>query len=157
MTNLLRSIFMHPAFASTGARQGLVKQPVEWVAGIMRAFNLRAESFKKQGGADYLLGVLSNLGQIPFNPPTVGGWGQNDYWLSTAASLAQLDFVQMVTQVAKLSIIEETAGPSRVALLGEMLGIDAWTPRTNALLQHVRDDFTHLVPLALVAPETITN
>jgi len=157
MTNLLRAIFTHPAFESTAARQGLVKQPIEWVAGIMRALNLRAESFKKQGGAGYLLWVLTNLGQIPFNPPTVGGWGQNGYWLSTAASLAQLNFVQSVTQVANLSVIEETAGPSRVAVLGEMLGIDSWTPRTDALLQHVRDDFTQLVPLALVAPETITN
>jgi uncharacterized protein (DUF1800 family) len=157
MTNLLRSIFMHPNFTSVGAQQGLVKQPIEWVAGIMRGLNLRTESFRKQGGAGYLLWVLTNLGQIPFNPPTVGGWGNNEYWLSTAASLAQLNFVQTVTQVADLSPIEETAGAARVAVLGEMLGIQNWTPRTNALLQHVRDDFTQLVPLALTAPETITN
>jgi uncharacterized protein (DUF1800 family) len=157
MTNLLRSIFMHPNFTSTGAQAGLVKQPIEWVAGIMRGLNLRTESFKKQGGAGYLLWVLTNLGQIPFNPPTVGGWGTNEYWLSTAASLAQLNFVQTVTQVADLSPIEETEGASRVAVLGEMLGIQNWTPRTNALLQHVRDDFTQLVPLALTSPEIITN
>jgi uncharacterized protein (DUF1800 family) len=157
MTSLLRAILMHPNFTSTGAQQGLVKQPIEWVAGIMRGLNLRTESFKKQGGASYLLWVLTNLGQIPFNPPTVGGWGTNQYWLSTAASLAQLNFVQTVTQVANLSVIEETAGTSRVATLGDMLGIQTWTPRTNALLQHVRDDFTQLVPLALTSPEIITN
>jgi uncharacterized protein (DUF1800 family) len=157
MTNLLRSIFMHPNFTSVGAQQGLVKQPIEWVAGIMRGLNLRTESFHKQGGAGYLLWVLTNLGQIPFNPPTVGGWGNNRYWLSTAASLAQLNFVQTVTQVADLSPLEETAGASRVAMLGERLGIQNWTPRTNALLQHVRDDFTQLVPLALTSPENITN
>jgi uncharacterized protein (DUF1800 family) len=157
MTNLLRSIFMHPNFTSAGAQAGLVKQPIEWVAGIMRGLNLRTESFKKQGGAGYLLWVLTNLGQVPFNPPTVGGWGTNAYWLSTAASLAQLNFVQTVTQVADLSPIEETEGVSRVAVLGEMLGIQNWTPRTNALLQHVRDDFTQLVPLALTSPENITN
>jgi uncharacterized protein (DUF1800 family) len=157
MTNLLRAILMHPNFTSTGAQQGLVKQPIEWVAGIMRGLNLRTESFKKQGGASYLLWVLTNLGQIPFNPPTVGGWGANQYWLSTAASLAQLNFVQTVTQVANLSVIEETAGTSRVATLGDMLGIQTWTPRTNALLRHVRDDFTQLVPLALTSPEIITN
>jgi uncharacterized protein (DUF1800 family) len=157
MTNLLRSIFMHPNFTSAGAQAGLVKQPIEWVAGIMRGLNLRTESFKKQGGAGYLLWVLTNLGQIPFNPPTVGGWGTNEYWLSTAASLAQLNFVQTVTQVANLKPLEETEGGSRVAVLGEMLGIQNWTPRTNALLQHVRDDFTQLVPLALTSPENITN
>ncbi|HEY5273193.1 MAG TPA: DUF1800 family protein [Acidimicrobiales bacterium] len=157
MTNLLRAIFMHPNFTSVRAQQGLVKQPVEWVAGIMRGLNLRTESFKSKGGAGYLLWVLTNLGQIPFNPPTVGGWGNNEYWLSTAASLAQLNFVQTVSEVAHVSSIQETAGGSRVAVLGEMLGIQNWTPRTNALLQHVRDDFTRLVPLALTAPENITN
>ena len=101
--------------------------------------------------------MLTNLGQIPFNPPTVGGWGTNEYWLSTAASLAQLNFVQTVTQVANLRPLEETEGALRVAVLGEMLGIQNWTPRTNALLQHVRDDFSQLVPLALTSPENITN
>lgn len=157
MTGLLRSTFTHPQFASTTARQGLVKQPIEWVAGIMRALDLRAKSFKKQGGADYLLSVLSNLGQIPFNPPTVGGWGNNQFWLSSASSLAQLNFAQTVTQVADLSAIEEASGSSRVDSLANLLSIDSWSTRTNAILQHVRDDINKLVPLALTAPENITN
>ena len=76
-----------PSSCSTAARQGLVKQPIEWVAGTMRAFNLHTDSFKKQGEAGYLLNVLNDLGQVPFNPPTVGGWGNNGFWLSSASSL----------------------------------------------------------------------
>jgi len=148
---------MHPNFASTAARQGLVKQPIEWVAGLMRSMNLRTQSFKKQGGAGYLLWVLTNLGQIPFNPPTVGGWGNNQYWLSTASSLAQLNFVQTVIQVADLSSVEEASGPSRVETLANLLGIDGWTPRSNTVLQNVRDHIPHLVSLALTAPEFVTN
>jgi uncharacterized protein (DUF1800 family) len=157
MTGLLRSIFLHPNFVSLTAQQGLVKQPIEWVAGILRALNLHSKTFEKQGGDGYLLGVLTDLGQIPFNPPTVGGWGNNQYWLSSASSLAQLNFAQTVTQVADLSVVDEASGPSRVDALGSLLGIDSWSPKTNAILQHVRDDLTKLVPLALTAPETIAN
>ena len=157
MTGLLRSIFMHPEFISATSRQGLVKQPIEWVAGIMRSLKLHTKTFHKQGGAGYLLDVLSNLGQIPFNPPTVGGWGSNQYWLSSASSLTQLNFAETITQVADLSVVEEASGSSRVEALGSLLGIDSWSPRTNAILQHVRDDLNKLVPLALTAPETIAN
>jgi hypothetical protein len=38
-----------------------------------------------------------------------------------------------------------------------MLGIESWTTRSNAVLQHVRDDLTKLVPLAITAPENIAN
>jgi uncharacterized protein (DUF1800 family) len=157
LTGLLRSILLHPNFASATAQQGLVKQPIEWVAGLMRGLNLHTKTFEKQGGAGYILDVLSNLGQIPFNPPTVGGWGNNQYWLSSASSLAQLNFAQTITQVADLSVVDEASGSSRVDALGSLLGIDSWSPKTNAILQHVRDDLDKLVPLALTAPESIAN
>jgi uncharacterized protein (DUF1800 family) len=157
MTNLLSAILKHPDFLSTDSRQGLVKQPAEWVAGLMRTFGLGAESFKKVGGAGYLLNVMTNLGQIPFNPPTVGGWGNNEFWLSSASSLAQLDFAQNVVEVADLSPIEEAAGASRVDALGELLSIDSWSSQSNAVLQRTRDNVPKLVALALTAPETIAN
>jgi hypothetical protein len=59
--------------------------------------------------------------------------------------------------VADLSVVEEASGTSRVDALGTLLGIDSWSPKTNAILQHVRDDLNKLVPLALTAPETIAN
>jgi len=157
ITNLLHSIFTHPQFASTAARQGLVKQPIEWVAGTMRAFHLHTNSFKKQGEASYLLNVLNNLGQIPFNPPTVGGWGNNEFWLSSASSLARLDFAQTVTQVADLSPISDAAGPSRTDALADLLCVDGWGRETLGTLQRVRDNIPELVSLALLAPEYVVN
>ena len=32
--------------------------------------------------------LATALGQTPFNPPNVGGWGQNGYWLDTATARA---------------------------------------------------------------------
>ncbi len=40
ITNLLRAIFLHPAFRSAAARSGLVKQPIEYAVGVARAFGL---------------------------------------------------------------------------------------------------------------------
>jgi uncharacterized protein (DUF1800 family) len=157
MTNLLRAIFQHPNFRSVQSYGGLVKQPIEWVAGIMRGLGLRTESFKKFGGAGYLQWVLTNLGQIPFDPPTVGGWGANSYWLSTAASVAQLNFAQNVAQVADTGPIEDAAGPARVDLIGNMLGVDSWSNQSRGVLNRVRDEPTEFLSLALVSPEVLSN
>lgn len=157
MTNLLRAVFLHPNFRSDQSYRGLVKQPIEWVAGIMRGLGLRTNSFKKMGGAGYLQWVLSNLGQIPFDPPTVGGWGSNLYWLSTAASVAEFDFAQSVAQIADTTPIEEAAGPERIDMIGGMLGVDSWSNTSRAALNRVRDEPPELLGLALTAPEVLGN
>jgi uncharacterized protein (DUF1800 family) len=158
MTNLLRAIFLHPNFRSPLSVHGLVKQPIEWVAGIMRGLGLRADSFKKIGGAGYLQWVFSNLGQIPFDPPTVGGWGSNLYWLSTASSVAQLDFTQNVAQIADVTPIEEASGPDRLATIGDLLGVSSWSNTSLSALNRVRDESAQeLLGLALTAPEVLAN
>ena len=157
MTRLVRSILAHPYFLSPASREGLVKQPIEWVAGALRTFRLSSASFKKMGGANYLVYALSNLGQVPFDPPSVGGWGQNEYWLSTATSVAQLDFAQSLVQNADLSPIDDVGAGSRVDALADMLGIDGWTPQSRAALTRVRHDIPSLAALALTAPEYVVN
>ena len=157
VANLLRAILTHPLFVAPASRQGLVKQPIEWVAGTMRAFGLSTASFRKQGKADYLHYVLSQLGQVPFDPPNVGGWGDNDYWLSTAASLAQLDFALTVSEVADLSEIERPPVALRAEALANLLSIDGWSNETLAALNHVRHVTPELVTLGLVSPEYLAN
>lgn len=157
MTNLLRAILSHPNFRSSLSYTGLVKQPIEWIAGIMRGLGLRTEHFRKSGGAGYLQWVLTNLGQIPFDPPTVGGWGANNYWLSTASSVAQLDFTQNVAQLANLSPIEDAGAGDRLDVLGGMLGVDSWSTTSRSALNRVADQPPELVTLALTAPEVLAN
>jgi len=157
MTNLLRSILLHPYFLAPASTEGLVKQPIEWIAGIMRGFKLTKASFKAFGGAGYFQYVLNNLGQIPFDPPSVGGWGDNEYWLSTASSLSQLNFGQAVAQVADLSRISSAPVAERIDVLADMLSVDEWTPQTRAALNHVRHLTPELTALAVAAPETIVN
>jgi uncharacterized protein (DUF1800 family) len=77
MTDLLRAVFEHPAFVSTTAAHGLVKQPVEWLVGALRSFDVTPDQVTAH--QDFLLETLAGMGQIPCNPPSVGGWAQNQY------------------------------------------------------------------------------
>ncbi len=157
MTNLLRNILNHPAFVSDQARLGLVKQPIEWVAGILRAFKATPATFHKAGGKSFLHWSFANLGQVPFNPPSVGGWGSGQFWLSTAASLAQFNFAQSVASAVDLSPVEKESWPNRIDAIGELLGIDGWTTQSRVAMNRVIDEPAQLVALALTSPEYVAN
>ncbi|HEX6476070.1 MAG TPA: DUF1800 domain-containing protein, partial [Acidimicrobiales bacterium] len=73
LTALLRTIFLHPRFTSDTAITGLVKQPIEYVVGSLRALRLPVDQ-------PLVPALLQEMGQVPFAPPSVGGWPQNNYW-----------------------------------------------------------------------------
>lgn len=150
---LLDAILHHPEFVSGNSLNGLVKQPVEYVVGTLRALNLNPGSFPN----GYLLTTLSHLGQELFNPPTVGGWGYNRFWLSTSASLSQLDFATQAASLADLSPIIDEAPRARVEKLANVLGVPGWSKGTRTALNAARANPTTLVPLALVSPEYLLN
>ena len=112
---LLRAIFLHRQFSSEQARTGLVKQPVEYVVGALRALRVAADT--------KTLDVLHQLGQVPFAPPSVGGWPQNGYWLSTAASLARLRFANALANAADLQELSALPGSQRPDRLARLLSI----------------------------------
>ena len=146
ITNLLRAIFLHPAFVSPTARQGLVKQPVEYVVGTIRAFGGSAAN-------PALLTNLSQLGQVPFNPPNVGGWPQNSYWLTTATELARLNFAAAVGAVAARTKLDGIDDPDALA---DRLSIDGWSDHSRQVLRTATTP-QQLVTLALTAPEYVLN
>jgi uncharacterized protein (DUF1800 family) len=138
--SLMRSVFMHPQFVSAQARTGLVKQPVEWMIGMLRALGLPA-------GARTVIGALNQLGQVPLRPPNVGGWPQNTYWLTTASSLARLRIASAAVKLAHSS----AASPDAAARL---LSTD-WSDQTAQVLGQSAGNPQQLVTLALVAPEYV--
>lgn len=151
--SLLESMLKHPEFISTQSTTGLVKQPVEYVVGTLRVLQLTTASFP----TGYVMHLLMKLGQQIFNPPTVGGWGANGFWLSTSASLTQLDFAQMAARLGDLSRIEDEAPRARTDALANMLGIERWTKHTTTVLHGARHNPVMLTALGLVAPEYVMN
>jgi uncharacterized protein (DUF1800 family) len=154
ITRLLRAIFLHPQFLSSAARGGLVKQPVEHLVGALRAFGARAV-----GGArsPSLVGALRQLAQEPFNPPNVGGWPQNEYWLTTASSQARLQLGLALAKGLDLSWLTAVPVGERAGTLAHHLAIDGWGPTTLGALNHVAGEPALLVGLALSAPEYVLN
>jgi uncharacterized protein (DUF1800 family) len=139
------------------------------VVGIARAFGLDADGHRTAGatpsagapapsrrkGAGLVAG-LRLLAQEPFNPPNVGGWPQNEYWLNTATAQARLQYGLLVAAAADLSAL---AGPAaaRPEALAHLLSIDGWGPTTTAALGHAVAEPAGLVAVALSAPEYVLN
>ena len=137
--------------SSFGATKGeLVKQPVEYVVGALRALKVSAKSPK-------YLAVLRNLGQLPFMPPNVGGWPADDGWLTTAASLTRLQFAEGIARVGDISMVADEPASARLDAVARLLSIDSWGAQTRVALAQVADDPVALVTLALCAPEYIVN
>jgi hypothetical protein len=101
--------------------------------------------------------VLRSLAQEPFNPSNVGGWPQNEYWLSTVSSSVRLQFGAEVGASAALDKITEAPAAGRPAVLARLLAIDGWGSTTMAALNNAAADPPALVALALSAPEYVLN
>ena len=155
MTDLLRAVFEHPAFVSSAAANGLIKQPVEWLVGALRSFAVTAEQVIKH--QDFLLQTLAGMGQIPCNPPSVGGWAQNQYWLSTSAALARWRFAHAMVNAVDLSPVADAPASTRIETLASVLGVPSWSPNTKSVLRKAGGDPALLTTLALVSPDYVTN
>ena len=148
VAGLLRNVFLHPEFTSAATRAGLVKQPIEYVAGALRALGLRAN------GNTALLTQLGGLGQAPLAPPNVGGWPQNGYWLNTSTALQRLRLAAALVPRADLSAIEATPAAARPRAVADMLGlVDGWGAATTRALTRALDEPAVLMTLALISPE----
>ena len=148
ISGLLRGVFMHREFTSVTTRAGLVKQPIEYLAGALRALRLPA------AGNGALLGQLTALGQTPLAPPNVGGWPQNGYWLNTSTVLQRLRLAAALVPRADLSYLTHTPPAQRPQAAADALGlVDGWGRATTRALTRALDEPAVLMTLALVAPE----
>ncbi len=154
MRAVMKALFLHPEFVSTAVRQGLVKQPVEYVIGSLRAAGSRPRDLDISGPNIY--STLGDLNQVPFDPPSVGGWPGNGYWISTATAMARLRFANALATTVKLDWLSSVAAPQRPEVLANRLGVDGWSATTAAGLAKTnapRQQFA----LALVSPEFVLN
>ena len=156
MGRLLQAIFLHPQFASSTTVGGLVKQPVEWLAGALKALGVSPASVVD--GTVPVTGALAGLGQVPFDPPSVGGWPQNEGWLSTAATLARWEAAARLARspVVDISSVADAAAGDRPDAAATLLSV-SWSSSTAQALAQLADDPAGLVTLALVSPEYVSN
>jgi uncharacterized protein (DUF1800 family) len=128
--------------------------PVEWLVGMHRALEVRLESRRK---AEIAIATLRSLGQLPFYPPSVGGWTGGQSWLSVASAAIRLRAAKQIIKGGDLSVVEGASRSDRVDAAGYLLGIGAWSSSSAAALKPMRTDPPTLIAAASNTPEYLVS
>jgi uncharacterized protein (DUF1800 family) len=152
ISELLTGILLSEDFVA--ARGHTVIGPVEWLIGAVRALQipLDDDATVKRLGV-----VLQGLGQVPFYPPSVGGWPSGQAWLSTAAADVRFAAAAALVKKANLDTVSGRAPAGRVDAVGYLLGVGAWSDRSRATLQDLVSNPDRLVAVALNTGEYLTQ
>jgi uncharacterized protein (DUF1800 family) len=137
MKTLMRSVFTSPQFAASSYRT-LVKSPVEFTVHTSRALGLTNAS-------KVIAAAGAGMGQSLFDPPDVGGWPNNESWISSSTVVERVNFVTAALAQLKTSI-PAASDASRVHLDGVL------SPQTAALLNQAADDRARWF-ITLASPE----
>ncbi len=154
LTAVLRAIVGSDAFRDR--ESALVKQPVEWLVGLMRALRVRPSVLDARTKHQLLVG-LRGMGQIPFLPPSVGGWPAGGAWLTTSAALARTHTAMLVAGKADLGELRTTSRANRVAAMAGVLGLHGLTARTHDALDGAAANPVALAAAAACSPEYVVS
>ena len=138
--------------AWTDPANALVKSPVEWFVGACRALKVRPSQLDA-GDTQYLLG---QMGQVPFNPPNVGGWTYGTAWMSGVAFQYRFQLAQNI--VAKGDFAPLAVQPlDMVQACADWLGVPAWSTRTANALTLALATPAELALAAILSPEYMVS
>jgi uncharacterized protein (DUF1800 family) len=143
---MLRALFADDAFGATTGK--LVKQPVEWFVGAMRQLGLRLGTFPS-AMVERIFRDLELMGQLPFAPPSVGGWPAGPSWFTARAAQVRLSLAGQLTAAITVDRLDADS-------LANLLAIDRWTDRTYSILKTVTDP-RQLLTLGLASPEYLVT
>ncbi|HET8905676.1 MAG TPA: DUF1800 domain-containing protein [Ktedonobacterales bacterium] len=93
---MVRAMFTAPAFTSAKAYRARVKSPLEFVVGAIRSLGLETDGVA-------LPDLLTTMGQVPLEPPSVAGWpgdGASPVWMSTQTWITRINFADVLVRVA---------------------------------------------------------
>ncbi len=157
---LVRAIFLSSAFWSSTARYALVRTPIEWVVACLQATGVPTATMEPHW-------FLQRAGHLPFVPPDVSGWKQNEVWLSTAGMWGRSQwatYLRFHAWQAGVFAGLEGAAPSVIANEGfkrfgitnpsptTRAAIEAWAAKTQAAYEYWIIP-ANLVQLLVLSPE----
>jgi uncharacterized protein (DUF1800 family) len=100
---VMNAILTHPALFASLDEPNMVKPPIVYVVGAMRALGQRITDTT---AADY----LDPMGQVPYFPPNVSGWEGGLSWLNTNTALARFSLVSALLANTRITDVPgETA------------------------------------------------
>lgn len=153
VASVLTAMASGPAFRDD--RHALVKSPVEWLVGLLRVLGVRPQDWSDDDLAK-VQRALRAMGQVPFTPPSVGGWPSDQLWLNTGTAVARATLADLVA--ARAGFVKEAAKASadaRISLLATTFGV-TWTERTRAALRQADRPQAMLVTAAC-SPEVVVS
>jgi uncharacterized protein (DUF1800 family) len=91
---LLRDMLLSPEFTAAGTYRALIKSPTELMIHAAKALGDRTLT-------RLIAGQGQGMGQMLFDPPSVGGWPENESWVSSNTMLARANFVTSAVQAVR--------------------------------------------------------
>ncbi len=138
MKNLMRAVLTSPEFSSAQSYRTLVKSPTDFMVHAARV--LGASNLSK-----LIAAAGSGMGQSLFDPPDVGGWPNNESWISSNTVVERVNFVTAALSQIKTALPSASDAP-RVQLDGVL------SPQTASLLNQAADDRARWF-ITLASPE----
>jgi uncharacterized protein (DUF1800 family) len=97
---VVEAMLRSDVFYSPRAYRAVVKSPVEYAIGAVKALGLQAsvgQTLSALGGKRDGGGVLATMGQVPLEPPNVAGWPGGASWLNSSTLFSRLNFLNTIT------------------------------------------------------------
>ena len=140
----------------TSADPGIsqVRSPVEWFVAVCRALKITPSTAQNRA---QITNYLDKLGQVPFNPPNVGGWPFDEAWLNIASTQYRIGFLTYLLGQADLSPIAGLSGLQMEQALADWLGIPEFSTRTKAVIRSSGLTTAQIVAMAMCSPEYVVN
>jgi uncharacterized protein (DUF1800 family) len=132
---VLEQILMHPALFDSLDEPIMLKPPVVYAVGAMRALGL---GITDTTSSDY----LDAMGQLPYFPPNVSGWEGGMSWLNTDTALARFGFIAALLGNQKIDDVRGESAASAFGRAYAAAGSPWLAPQTLSALQ----SFAQAVP-----------
>lgn len=160
----LSFLFLSDDFYAEASQGALIKTPAEYVAGLVKAFDLPlAKGFVQ---------AMRKMGQELYLPPDVAGWRGGTAWLSSSSLLARYQFAESVAKRLSNDILNkpefrpesQAEADGWVQRFGNIVGIRNFGDQSKRVLsQYAEDTFLHagqktggmrgLLQLVMISPE----
>ena len=137
MKTLMHAVFTSSQFTAAQSYRTLVKSPTDFMVHSARALG--------STNSKLIAGAGAGMGQSLFDPPDVGGWPNNESWISSNTVVERVNFV-----TAALSQIKTAPPPASDAARVHLDGV--LSPQTASLLNHAADDRARWF-ITLASPE----
>ncbi|MFI5336652.1 MAG: DUF1800 family protein [Opitutales bacterium] len=124
LPHLLRTFFSSRAFYAADFRDNFIKSPVQFYLGLTQDLQLDVAPLPRR-----VIGVLRQMGQLPFDPPNVRGWVGGRAWINSATLSARRLLIESLVHPLNRNALNadelaaldaaQTKGPARYALSNE--------------------------------------